>query len=198
MESIREPLPARERKSKPAEAVQEQPKREGLKESRNDSSRKTREPYNFKAQGNNSDAAKSQKSDAFLSRIKNMTMESASSMMHLERSLGKGRDADDLAQMSKKLAKFMDENQEKTVENAKVECSSFFYSNDKAKLAKMAQLQSKFGIPKSTFSEAKLFKRSSFHVGIAYHIYFKKMREKGLGEMDPTYQARKLREELKK
>jgi hypothetical protein len=37
-------------------------------------------------------------------------------------------------------------------------------------------------------------------VGIAYHIYFKKLREKGLGsgEMDPTYHARKLREEMKK
>jgi hypothetical protein len=30
--------------------------------------------------------------------------------------------------------------------------SNFFYSNDKAKSAKLAQLESKFGIPKSTFS----------------------------------------------
>jgi hypothetical protein len=114
IETIREPIPARDRKPKPAEASQELGKRpEGLKESRNDSSRKSKEPYNFKAQGNNSDGVKSQKSDAVLNRIKNMTMESASSMIHLERSLGKREPspADELAQMTKKLAKFMDENQ---------------------------------------------------------------------------------------
>jgi hypothetical protein len=37
-------------------------------------------------------------------------------------------------------------------------------------------------------------------VAIAYHIYLKKMREKGVqgNEIDPTYYARKLRESMNK
>jgi hypothetical protein len=48
-----------------------------------------------------------------------------------------------------------------------------------------------------------VFKRAAYHVAICYHIYLKKLREKGpIGnegnEIDPTYHARRLKEELSK
>jgi len=47
-------------------------------------------------------------------------------------------------------------------------------------------------------SDGKLFKRSSYHVAIAYHIHLKKLQEEKkdtskLMNWDPTYHARKLR-----
>lgn len=50
---------------------------------------------------------------------------------------------------------------------------------------------------KNVFAEEKLFKRSAYHVAIAYHIYLKNLKERGgvIGnEIDPTYHARKLKE----
>ena len=49
-------------------------------------------------------------------------------------------------------------------------------------------------------SDSKLFKRSSFHVAIAYHIHIRKLKESGkeltgANDIDPTYKARKMREE---
>ena len=42
----------------------------------------------------------------------------------------------------------------------------------------------------------KVFKRSSCHVAIAYHIYIKQKSEGGplMNEVDPTLQARRLKE----
>jgi hypothetical protein len=38
-------------------------------------------------------------------------------------------------------------------------------------------------------NSSKIFKRSAYHVAIAYHIYLKKLKEKGITghELDPTY-----------
>jgi len=46
--------------------------------------------------------------------------------------------------------------------------------------------------------ENKAFKRSSYHVAIAYHIYLKGLSEKGItsgNEIDPTYKARLIKEQ---
>ena len=53
---------------------------------------------------------------------------------------------------------------------------------------------------KGPISENKIFKRSAYHIAIAYHIYLKKMRlMRAQGsEIDPTSHARKLRESIKK
>lgn len=50
-------------------------------------------------------------------------------------------------------------------------------------------------------TQNKIFKRSAYHVAIAYHIYLKKIREKGViigNEIDPTFFARKLKESINK
>ena len=50
----------------------------------------------------------------------------------------------------------------------------------------------------STSKSGKLFKRASYHVAITYHIHLKKVQENGgdlQKELDPTYQAKKLRNE---
>lgn len=51
-------------------------------------------------------------------------------------------------------------------------------------------------------NENKLFKRSSYHVAIAYHIYLKKLQSKKTDavklNLDPTYHAKKLREDKNK
>jgi hypothetical protein len=42
-----------------------------------------------------------------------------------------------------------------------------------------------------------LFKRSAYHVAIAYHIYLKKLKEQGItkgNQIDPTYNARLVKE----
>ena len=52
-------------------------------------------------------------------------------------------------------------------------------------------------VPPSPADENKLFKRSSYHVAIAYHIYLKNLKAKGNvieNEIDPTYHAKKLKE----
>ena len=49
----------------------------------------------------------------------------------------------------------------------------------------------------SDISADKLFKRSAYHVAIAYHIYLKNLNAKGgpIGsDIDPTYYAKKLKE----
>lgn len=47
--------------------------------------------------------------------------------------------------------------------------------------------------------ETKPFKRQSYHVAIAYHIHLKQVRESRPAEyVDPTYAARKLREQAQK
>jgi len=53
---------------------------------------------------------------------------------------------------------------------------------------------------KGPISESKIFKRSAYHIAIAYHIYLKKMRLMGAqgNEIDPISHARKLRESIKK
>lgn len=43
----------------------------------------------------------------------------------------------------------------------------------------------------------KIFKRASYHVAIAYHIFLKRMSEKGSKNIDPTSSARRLKEGLK-
>lgn len=57
-------------------------------------------------------------------------------------------------------------------------------------------------VPKG-INENKLFKRSSYHVAIAYHIHLKKLHlEKAdaakIANLDPTYHAKKLREDKTK
>lgn len=55
------------------------------------------------------------------------------------------------------------------------------------------------GLQRSDFSSNnKVFKRSAYHVAICYHIYLKKLKEKGpIGnDIDPTYHARRLKEEM--
>ena len=49
-------------------------------------------------------------------------------------------------------------------------------------------------------SDSKLFKRSSYHVAIAYHIYMKNLNNNGreLSGIDPTYPARQMRDEKKR
>lgn len=55
------------------------------------------------------------------------------------------------------------------------------------------------GLQRSDFSSNnKVFKRSAYHVAICYYIYLKKLKDKGpIGnDIDPTYQARRLKEEM--
>ena len=49
-------------------------------------------------------------------------------------------------------------------------------------------------------SDSKLFKRSSYHVAIAYHIYMKNLKDGGkeLTGIDPTYPARQMRDDKKR
>jgi hypothetical protein len=47
--------------------------------------------------------------------------------------------------------------------------------------------------------ESKPFKRQSYHIAIAYHIHLKQVRNTKAAEyVDPTYAARKLREQTQK
>ena len=54
--------------------------------------------------------------------------------------------------------------------------------------------------PSDLSATNKIFKRSAYHIAIAYHIYLKKLREKGPlgGDVDPTLHARKLKDEMSK
>ena len=64
---------------------------------------------------------------------------------------------------------------------------------------KMGKSKTNIKAPSKEMSDGKLFKRSSYHVAIAYHIHLKKLQQKNLDttkimNWDPTYYARKLRE----
>jgi len=71
-----------------------------------------------------------------------------------------------------------------------------FFSVSRERQERANELTAQLNIPKPTIAENKIFKRSAFHVAIAYHIYLNKLREKGpIGlEIDPTYFARRLKE----
>jgi len=63
-------------------------------------------------------------------------------------------------------------------------------------MRKMHETEDRLGLQHSDFSSNnKIFKRSAYHVAIAYHIYLRKIREKGPigGEIDPTFHARRLK-----
>lgn len=54
---------------------------------------------------------------------------------------------------------------------------------------------------KSQREELKPFKRQSYHVAIAYHIHLKRVKpneNSNANDIDPTYNARKLREQQEK
>jgi hypothetical protein len=75
-----------------------------------------------------------------------------------------------------------------------------FFAISKEKQDKVNELTSNLNIPQPTLTENKIFKRSAYHVAIAYHIYLNKLREKGTigSEIDPTYFARRLKEGMHK
>jgi hypothetical protein len=77
---------------------------------------------------------------------------------------------------------------------------SLFFDANSEKARRVEEIEKNLHIPKPTINENKIFKRSAYHVAIAYHIYLKKIREKGVigNEIDPTYYARKLKEGLNK
>jgi hypothetical protein len=52
---------------------------------------------------------------------------------------------------------------------------------------------------KPSKEESKPFKRQSYHVAIAYHIHLKQVKtNKSVEYVDPTYPARRLRDEESK
>jgi hypothetical protein len=57
---------------------------------------------------------------------------------------------------------------------------SFFFASNKEKQDKASGIAASLNLPKPTLSENKIFKRSAYHVAIAYHIYLNKLREKGI------------------
>lgn len=47
-------------------------------------------------------------------------------------------------------------------------------------MKKIHETEDRLGLQRSDFSSNnKIFKRASYHVAIAYHVYLKKLREKG-------------------
>ena len=66
---------------------------------------------------------------------------------------------------------------------------------------KLANPMSSSQIPGAELvADGKLFKRSSYHVAIAYHIHIRNLKASGkelMGarDIDPTFQARKMRED---
>jgi hypothetical protein len=109
-------------------------------------------------------------------------------LLKLERVQQFGKQADSNASIRKGQAKADKEG---------VAPNRFFsYNSERSKA--IDELSMALNIPKPSLTEGKIFKRSAFHVAIAYHIYIKKLKEKGGSEVDPTYYARKLREGMKK
>lgn len=61
-------------------------------------------------------------------------------------------------------------------------------------------MELRLGVNCGMLNGNKLFKRGSYHVAIAYHIYVANLKKCGSAnrlELDPTYHARKLKEDLK-
>ncbi len=72
----------RDRRGYQIEGVSEQQRRgvESTKQLKSDISKKLKDIYNFKANTNNSDIQLPQKNEAFLNKIKTMTLQSANNM----------------------------------------------------------------------------------------------------------------------
>lgn len=54
---------------------------------------------------------------------------------------------------------------------------------------------------KKQINDGKIFKRASYHVAIAYHIYLEKIDKSdpaNLKNLDPSYHAKKLKAEMQK
>lgn len=93
MQNIKEPQPVRDRRGYQTEAASELQRRgvESTKQLKSDVSKKLKDIYNFKANANNSDNQLPQKNEAFLNKIKTMTMQSATNMRLLEMSMVKNK-----------------------------------------------------------------------------------------------------------
>ena len=66
---------------------------------------------------------------------------------------------------------------------------------------KKGSLPNKAKEEKKEMSDGKIFKRASYHVAIAYHIYLDKIDKSdpsNLRNLDPSYHARKLKAEMQK
>jgi hypothetical protein len=56
-------------------------------------------------------------------------------------------------------------------------------------------------LSKFQLTEQKIFKRSAYHVAIAYHIFLSQKSKEGTSDasaFDPTYPARKLKDQITK
>ena len=215
MQNIKEPQPVRDRRGYQTEAGSDPQRRggEGLAQLKSDPSKKLKDIYNFKTNAKNSDNQLPQKNEAFLNRIKTITMQSATNMRLLEMSMSKNKPEMNTFQNARPtgntksikkveettLGKGMSQPQNGKRQGSEQTKTVGFLSKDKEKARQMNELQQKLGLQKTDFSNSnKIFKRSSYHVAICYHIYLKKLREKGpIGsEIDPTIHARKLKEDM--
>ena len=63
---------------------------------------------------------------------------------------------------------------------------------------RVREVEQRLDLPRADEMNNKVFKRSSYHVAIAYHIYIKKMSQRGplMNEVDPTLRARRLKDGL--
>jgi hypothetical protein len=147
-----------------------------------------------------------------------MNNESASKMLSIENNINKNRQMpNDSAKI--KLEKLQAANKEMNIANNFKKANPMnnhkndqksgifpfqnqhaFFAISKEKQDKVNELTSNLNIPQPTLTENKIFKRSAYHVAIAYHIYLNKLREKGTigSEIDPTYFARRLKEGMHK
>ena len=127
-------------------------------------------------------------------------------MLSIETALGKNRlSAADLAKGNKaqsaKEASLLKRSYGVGVSRGgEAQGQSSFFSGSKERQERASELAAQLNIPKPAIAENKIFKRSAFHVAIAYHIYLNKLREKGpIGnEIDPTYFARRLKEGMQR
>lgn len=138
----------------------------------------------------NSDSKYSTKNDAFLNRIKNMSMESATNMRLLEMNITKDRPENTRDKVSKPDTSSKKINKEETTKqkvitsgNARVlgsEGGTTPFEKSSEKLKKIHEVEDRLNLQRSDFSgRNKIFKRSAYHVAIAYHIYLRKLAEKG-------------------
>jgi hypothetical protein len=122
-------------------------------------------------------------------------------MLSIETALGKNRPSADLAKSKAKEASLPKRGCGVGVSRGgEGQGQNSFFSVSKEREERANELAAQLNIPRPAIAENKIFKRSAFHVAIAYHIYLNKLREKGpIGsEIDPTYFARRLKEGMQR
>jgi hypothetical protein len=92
-QNIKETKPEREKRGYPPESSLELQRKAllGAGTVKSDASKKSKDHYNYKTSANNSDNQVLKKNEAFLDKIKTLTMESATKMRFLEISLGQNK-----------------------------------------------------------------------------------------------------------